>query len=174
MDPKAAYKFCLKCGGTVDQHESNTKLFPCNQCGYRFYNNPGLAVSALIFDKKGRLLLIKRGINPGKGLWDLPGGFVDPGERVENALEREVMEELSVGIVSYEFVTSIADRYVYDDVNEYTVAIVFKIEVESLSELKAADDAEEYRFFELSVISKEMLAFEKVLGLVEERLRKDS
>jgi 8-oxo-dGTP diphosphatase len=59
---------------------------------------PILTVDALIEDDKGRVLLIKRGVEPFKGRWCLPGGKVDEGERVEAALEREMMEELKVRI----------------------------------------------------------------------------
>lgn len=59
---------------------------------------PVLTVDALIEDDKGRVLIIKRAVEPFKGRWCLPGGKVDEGERVEAALEREIVEELKVRI----------------------------------------------------------------------------
>jgi 8-oxo-dGTP diphosphatase len=50
-------------------------------------------VGAIITDAAGRLLLIKRGHEPGKGLWSIPGGRVEPGETDEQAVIREVREE---------------------------------------------------------------------------------
>lgn len=50
-------------------------------------------VGAIITDAGGRLLLIKRGHEPGKGLWSIPGGRVEPGETDEQAVIREVREE---------------------------------------------------------------------------------
>jgi 8-oxo-dGTP diphosphatase len=50
-------------------------------------------VGAIIIDGAGRLLLIKRGHEPGKGLWSIPGGRVEPGETDEQAVIREVREE---------------------------------------------------------------------------------
>ncbi|MDQ3102175.1 MAG: NUDIX hydrolase [Bacteroidota bacterium] len=59
---------------------------------------PILSVDALIEDDQGRILLIIRGVPPFKGKWCLPGGKVEPGERVEAALEREMIEEIGVRI----------------------------------------------------------------------------
>ena len=50
-------------------------------------------VGAVIKDRDGRLLLIKRGHEPGAGLWSLPGGRIEPGESHEQAVAREVLEE---------------------------------------------------------------------------------
>lgn len=56
---------------------------------------PTLAASAAVF-REGRVLLARRGFNPGLGLWSLPGGRVEPGETVAQAAAREVMEEVQV------------------------------------------------------------------------------
>jgi 8-oxo-dGTP diphosphatase len=55
-------------------------------------------VGAVIRDGAGRLLLIKRGHEPGKGLWSIPGGRVEPGESDESALVREVREETGLAV----------------------------------------------------------------------------
>jgi 8-oxo-dGTP diphosphatase len=70
---------------------------------------PTLTVDALIEDEQGRILLIKRGVKPFKGEWCLPGGKVDAGERVEAALEREVIEELGIRIGIRELVGVYSD-----------------------------------------------------------------
>jgi 8-oxo-dGTP diphosphatase len=56
------------------------------------------AVGAVIKDQAGRLLLIKRGHEPGAGLWSLPGGRIEPGETHEQALAREVREETNLRV----------------------------------------------------------------------------
>ncbi|BAF86396.1 MULTISPECIES: NUDIX hydrolase [Azorhizobium] len=56
---------------------------------------PTLAASAAVF-RDGRVLLARRGKAPGAGLWSLPGGRVEPGERLAEAAAREVMEEVAV------------------------------------------------------------------------------
>jgi 8-oxo-dGTP diphosphatase len=50
-------------------------------------------VGAIVYDRTGRLLLIRRGQEPGRGLWSLPGGHVEPGETDHQAVLREVAEE---------------------------------------------------------------------------------
>lgn len=56
-------------------------------------NGPALTVDCVVFDDRGRLLLIRRANEPFKGLYALPGGFVDAGETVEHAALRELREE---------------------------------------------------------------------------------
>jgi len=55
-------------------------------------------VGAVIRDEAGRMLLIKRGHEPGKGLWSVPGGRVEPGETDEEAVVREVREETGLDV----------------------------------------------------------------------------
>ena len=55
-------------------------------------------VGAVIKDERGRLLLIKRGHEPGAGLWSLPGGRIEPGETDAEALVREMLEETGLTV----------------------------------------------------------------------------
>jgi ADP-ribose pyrophosphatase YjhB (NUDIX family) len=55
-------------------------------------------VGAVVHDAAGRLLLIRRGREPGRGLWSVPGGRVEPGETNEQAVEREVLEETGLRV----------------------------------------------------------------------------
>jgi 8-oxo-dGTP diphosphatase len=57
-----------------------------------------LTVDAVIMDDHGRVLLMERGTEPFRGTWVLPGGLVDPGETVEQAVVREVLEELGLTV----------------------------------------------------------------------------
>lgn len=55
-------------------------------------------VGAIVHDRGGRLLLIQRGREPGRGLWSLPGGRVEPGETEHAAIEREMVEETGLRV----------------------------------------------------------------------------
>jgi 8-oxo-dGTP diphosphatase len=55
-------------------------------------------VGAVVRDEAGRLLMILRGHDPGRGLWSIPGGRIEPGETAEQAVVREVREETGLGI----------------------------------------------------------------------------
>ncbi|MDP5876910.1 MAG: NUDIX domain-containing protein [Dehalococcoidia bacterium] len=83
--------FCATCAGPlVDGHESG---FPaCGKCGRVSYLDPKLAGAAMV-EIDDRLLLVRRGIQPAFGKWSFPSGYVNRGEQVERAVEREVVEE---------------------------------------------------------------------------------
>ncbi|MCA0146279.1 NUDIX domain-containing protein [Blastococcus sp. LR1] len=55
-------------------------------------------VGAIVHDRVGRLLLIRRGQEPSRGLWSVPGGRVEPGETLAEAVEREVLEETGLRV----------------------------------------------------------------------------
>jgi ADP-ribose pyrophosphatase YjhB (NUDIX family) len=91
----------------------------------RYPVRPLLGVGALVFDDQRRILLIERGKEPLKGFWTLPGGLVEPGERLEEALQRELLEETGLDIVPLEVVT-IFERIMRDESGqvEYHYVIV--------------------------------------------------
>ena len=65
----------------------------CESCGFIYWNNSRPTAGGVVEDSQGRVLLGRRGINPSKGLWDLPGGFLEPGEHPEAGFVRELLEE---------------------------------------------------------------------------------
>jgi ADP-ribose pyrophosphatase YjhB (NUDIX family) len=69
----------------------------CPGCEFVFYLNPKV-VAGTIPEQDGRLLLTRRSINPGRGLWTFPGGFVDFGEAVTDAAVRETLEETGLTV----------------------------------------------------------------------------
>jgi 8-oxo-dGTP diphosphatase len=54
---------------------------------------PVVAVAAIVYDARGRVLLVERGRPPGEGLWSVPGGKLEPGEPLARGVAREVHEE---------------------------------------------------------------------------------
>jgi ADP-ribose pyrophosphatase YjhB (NUDIX family) len=69
----------------------------CPACGFVFYLNPKV-VAGTIPERDGRVLLTRRSIHPGYGLWTFPGGFVDFGESVGDAAVRETLEETGLQV----------------------------------------------------------------------------
>jgi ADP-ribose pyrophosphatase YjhB (NUDIX family) len=65
----------------------------CEACGHIAYVNPRLVVTTLPIDEDGNVVLIRRGIEPGVGLWAQPGGFLEVDETVHQAAVRETWEE---------------------------------------------------------------------------------
>lgn len=92
---KAVYSFCPKCGGALCQRSMKSgepDRLVCLSCHFIFFLDPKVAVGTII-SHEGGIVLVKRAIEPAYGKWVFPGGFVDRGERVEEAAIRETREE---------------------------------------------------------------------------------
>jgi 8-oxo-dGTP diphosphatase len=86
-------RYCTDCGSkTTPQRIGNQQLSSCPQCERIFFRNPKVVVTGLI-EQGGRVLLVLRDIEPGRGLWGLPGGYVDWDEHPAAAMVRECEEE---------------------------------------------------------------------------------
>ena len=109
------------------------------------YKSPKLTVDGIVL-KDGKILLIKRKNQPFEGKWALPGGFVEYGEKTENATVREVFEETGLKTKINHLVG------VYSDPNRdprgHTVSIVYVLDICD-GELKSGDDACDAKFFDL-------------------------
>lgn len=139
--PLAQFGYCPRCGS--DQFkEHNEKSKKCEACGFNYYFNPSAAVVCIIRDKEGDILVAKRAHDPGKGLLDMPGGFVDANESAEEAARREVMEECNLDIQNIRYLFSIPNLYPYSGFTVHTLDLFFICEVESFEEAEAADDVE--------------------------------
>src|SRR5438477_12044149 len=83
--------YCRRCGRSLQQQQAN--VFACED-GHTLYRNSSPAVGIILVNDKKETLVAVRGIEPGKGKLDMPGGFCDDAETAEAALERELREEL--------------------------------------------------------------------------------
>ncbi len=115
-----------------------------------------IAVDAIV-EKGHEILLITRGSKPFEGMLALPGGFVEEGEKVEQALIREVEEEASIVVKPKEILGVYSDPS--RDPRGHTVSIVFVAEVVD-GELEAGGDAKEVDWYELKKINLKKLAFD--------------
>jgi 8-oxo-dGTP pyrophosphatase MutT (NUDIX family) len=102
------WRACPRCGATLGRDERSVS---CASCGLQEYANPAPTASALVRDEVGRVLLAKRAGDPGKGLWDLLGGFMDEGEEPLETLRRELWEETGCDADVGEFLGGLPDRY---------------------------------------------------------------
>ncbi len=126
---------------------------------------PSIAVDGVLIKNK-KVLLIKRKKEPFKGKWALPGGFVEYGERVEDAIIREFEEEVGMKakIKKLIGVYSDPDR----DPRGHVISIVFWLEAEG--EPKAGDDAMEAKFFNLNDLPPLAFDHKKILCDIKKML----
>jgi len=124
------------------------------------YKNPKLTADGAIL-KDGKILLIKRKNNPYKDKWALPGGFVEYGERVENTVVREVLEETGLKAAVKEIIG------VYSDPNRdprgHTITIVYLLDFIK-GELKSGDDAADAKFFNLDDLPDLAFDHDKIIN----------
>ena len=91
-------KYCPWCGSILStKFEGGRERVACLKegCGYFHFGESSIGCGGVVI-KNGNALLIQRGINPGKGLWQIPGGYVEVDEPIHDAVEREVLEEAGV------------------------------------------------------------------------------
>lgn len=111
LTPNQAFRHCPRCAASRGDAFDNPLL--CAACGFRWFFNPTCAAGAYLFRSDGKALFVRRAHEPRKGTLALPGGFIDAGESAENALRREVREEVGIEIPAFEFVCSWPNRYEY-------------------------------------------------------------
>lgn len=91
-------RFCPSCGGTLREEIVQDRARPvCAVCRSVFWIDPKVAV-AVVIPWEGGVLLGRRAIEPGRGLWSFPSGYVDRGEVPEDAARREVREETGLDV----------------------------------------------------------------------------
>jgi len=99
-DESHAYQFCPRCGGALERKRlkaTEPERPVCARCGFVFYIDPKIAVGTII-DAGGKLVLVRRAIEPGYGKWVFPGGYVDRGEPLTAAAIREAREESGLDV----------------------------------------------------------------------------
>ena len=137
------------------------------------YERPALTVDCVVFgldEKKLKILLIQRGLEPFKGKWALPGGFVHVGESLDAAAKRELLEETSVDKIFLEqlYTFGAPDR----DPREHIVSVVYYALV-NLSEHKpkADTDASNAEWFDIDDIPKLAFDHKQIFVFSIDRLR---
>jgi ADP-ribose pyrophosphatase YjhB (NUDIX family) len=142
-------RFCPRCGSEA------TIAFPrsitCPSCGYGAFYNPKPVACAIATNSDNHLILLRRGFQPQRGLWSMPGGFVDLGESVEDAAIRETKEEIGVDIDITDLVG------VYSRSSDRIVVVVYAARTEGTP--TRTEEALEVRAFRPTTIPWDQLAF---------------
>lgn len=163
--PDNSFKYCPKCGSGHFIRYDN-KQFRCKDCGFKYFLNPAAAVAAIITNDKGEVLFSIRKFNPSKGTLDLPGGFIDPNEKAEDALKREIHEELNLEVVSMDFLTSFPNDYLYDGFMYQTLDFTFVCKIKNFDTIQANDDVEAVRFVHPKNIDINAIGLKSIRNIV--------
>ena len=142
-------KYCPRCGNEAEV--AYPRSISCPHCGYGAYYNPKPVAAAIPVTAQGDVVLLRRGFEPGKGLWTFPGGFVDLGETVEEAARREAQEEIRVDVELQRLVG------VYSRAEERVVLIVFAATIDDPPQ--TTPEATEVKAFAPDAIPWDELAF---------------
>lgn len=145
--------FCTACAAPLDPSGHHPV---CTGCGRTHFRDPKVGVGVVVHDDSRRLLLVRRGVGPGKGLWALPAGFVDADEDPRRAAARETYEETGLVVE----VGAVVDVYATPGQGRASFFLAFEARVVG-GTLAAADDALDAAFFAAHELPE--LAFESTL-----------
>jgi ADP-ribose pyrophosphatase YjhB (NUDIX family) len=118
-----------------------------------------------LINDKNEVLVAVRAHNPGKGGFDVPGGFCDDYETYEAALERELIEEISLTPAQYsipQYLTSALDRYNYDGETINVLSAVFWSRIKGIPELKPQDDVASVQFIPIESLDAGQFYFNAI------------
>jgi ADP-ribose pyrophosphatase YjhB (NUDIX family) len=154
MNELPEFRFCPVCGGRLSSlvlKVGEPHRLVCSSCEFVFYQDPKLAACSIV-EVGRRIVLLQRGVEPQKGKWVIPGGFVDRGEEVRSAAIRETEEECGIRTRIKELVG------IYSYPGTIVVVVVFAAEYLS-GELSARDESLDMRLVRPEEIPWDELAF---------------
>jgi ADP-ribose pyrophosphatase YjhB (NUDIX family) len=138
--------YCLLCGSALEaRHHEDRERPTCPECGFIHYLDPKVAVAVVLGDEQ-RVLLGRRRIDPGSGLWSFPAGYVNRGEVLEEAAVREVLEEFGVAVKLRGIVG------VYSERGEAVVLVVYAGMIEAGEPHPDGHEVSEVRYFPLEAL----------------------
>ena len=167
-NPLYRFHYCPLCGSSrFEELCDNARR--CEDCGFTYYTNPRGATVALIVNEFGELLVARRANDPGKGMLDLPGGFIDLDEDAESAVCREILEETGLRVDPKEirYLISVPNRYPFSGIVCRTIDLFFEVRVFGRPAVKAMDDVASLQWVPLEDLRLDAFAFESVRKGVE-------
>lgn len=153
--PHASSRYCMHCGErlTTAVPEGDRKLrLVCVDCGFVHYLNPRPVAGTIPVREDGKILLGRRDIEPRRGFWVFPGGYMDLGESAEEAAIRETREEVRLEVRNLDLIG------VFTRIEPGVVVVVY--EAEAVGEAQVGDETSEIAWFAAHEIPWEEIAFD--------------
>lgn len=153
------FHYCPRCGAKLSAVflRGNRELH-CGACGFIFFMN-AKPCTAILLIKNATILLVRRAIEPHRGDWDLPGGFLEVGETPEQGARRELKEELNITPGNMELLGVYTDWYASNP-PQATIGIDFIVR-RWKGTLTPTDDVDAFRWFSLAKLPKN-IAFRSI------------
>lgn len=167
QSPLNTFRYCPRCGSSEFAPDSEKSL-KCGICGSRYFINMSAAVVAIIRNEKGEVLLTKRKYEPSAGMLDLPGGFVDLGETAEQAIRREILEELNLEIIGIKYFGSFTNKYLFAKVEYQTLDLAFICTVKTFNTLQVNDDVSDYIFKNSAEINDDQIGLDSIKRILRQ------
>lgn len=161
------YRYCPTCAGLLQARllkPGEPERLVCTKCGQVLYLDPKVAVGTIIRTDDDRLVLVRRAIEPGYGLWVFPGGYVDRGEEVTAAAIREAREEAGLDVALEGLIN------IYSYASRSLIVIVYAARVVG-GELCTDDECLEARLFTPDEVPWDQLAFHSTNQALREYLQ---
>jgi len=159
--PITHFHYCPRCG-RVREKPGAEPVFKCTGCGFLYHFNPTIAVAGFLLDSTHRILLIRRANEPKKGKLAIPGGFVDFGETAEEALRREIREEVNLTVGLLEYLCSQLNTYLYQEVTYPVLDFFFVARAEHVERAAALDGVESLFWSDPAAINADEIGFPSV------------
>ncbi len=170
--PLEIFRYCPVCG-SPHFVVNNFKSKRCEDCGFVYYANPCSATAAFIVNEKNEMLVVRRAKEPAKGTLDLPGGFCDMYETVEEGMRRELKEETGLEGQDIQYLFSSPNVYQYSGMGVHTLDMDYLVRVNSdaIAPVRAADDAAEAIWLPISEVNPADFGLTSIRNAVSRFLR---
>ncbi len=141
-------------------------MLSCPSCGFLLHFNPAVAAGAIVSRPDGRVLLLRRAREPAQGRFGLPGGFVDTGEEVEQALRRETREETGLELEDVRFLGGWPNLYAWRGLDYPVLDLYFTARAGAGATARARDEVDACLWVAPGEIDPATLAFDSTRAAI--------
>ena len=159
LQPAQSFRHCPRCGHAPGVGVDG-RVFACPSCGFHFHFNPAVAAGVFVSRHDGCVLLLRRALEPAKGLFGLPGGFIDVGESAEQAVHRETREETGLEVEDVRFLGGWPNLYAWRGVEYPVLDLYFTARARDDSTARARDEVEACVWLPPDEVDPATLAFD--------------